>query len=56
MNINPCSRELVGIQWAWHGSGDFLSFSVRRCQRFDFLRFLIGDQLSILPMTDRTTS
>lgn len=28
MNINPCSRELVGIQWAWHGSIDFLFLCV----------------------------
>lgn len=56
MNINPCSRELVGIQWAWHGSSDFLFLCVVVNGVFFPLRLLIGDQLSIVLKTDRTTS
>ena len=42
----------VGLAWF-----QWVPFSVCRCQRCFFsLRLLIGDQLSILLMTDRTTS
>ena len=41
----------VGLAWFRR-----FPFSVCRCQRFYLLRLLIGDQFSILLMTDRTLS